>query len=59
MFVELPIEKGAQVGLGEGPITSGSNVPNPLVPSVPRPARLRILAQYSHSVPNFNLGSYG
>ena len=40
----VPMGSRVQLGLGEGPIKSGSNVPTPRVPSVPRHARWLILA---------------
>ena len=45
-FVELPMKSGVQLGLGEGSIKSGSNVPTPWVPSVPRHARWHVLTHY-------------
>ena len=44
---EMHIGSAVQLGLGERPIKSGSNVPTPLVPSIPRHTRWLILA---HSV---------
>ena len=39
----MPMERDVQLGLGEGPIKSGSNVPIPAVPLIPRHARWLIL----------------
>ena len=39
--MEVPMESGVQ--LGQGPIKSGSNVPTPRVPSVPRHAHWFVL----------------
>ena len=52
----VPMEKDVQLGLGEGPIKSGSNVPTSRVPLVPSHANWLILAQ-AHSVANFTLGN--
>ena len=41
----VPVEKGVQLGLGEGPVKSGSNVPTPPVLLVLRHTHGLILAQ--------------
>ena len=43
----LPIERGVQLGLGEGPIKSGSNFPTPRRPLVPRHAHWPILTHWA------------
>ena len=53
------MESGIQLDLGEGPIKSGSNVPTPREPLVPRCPHWLILVHGALSVANFTLGSYG
>ena len=54
----VPMGSGVQLGVEEGLIKSGSNVPTPPVPFVSRHTRWLILIQYcALSVANFTLGS--